>query len=100
MGELFTMTIKSIIDDDRDDKCYLCGCYSALLDVHHIFGGPCRSASDRHRLIVHLCRDCHSYLHDKGGETMNYLHTKGQMTYEEKIGSREEFRKEFIRSYL
>ena len=31
---------------------------------------------------------------------MNYLHVKGQMIYEEKIGSREEFIKEFIRSYL
>ena len=89
----------SIIDGDTSSQCFLCGCYGHL-DVHHIFGGPCRSASDRHGLIVHLCRDCHRYIHDKGGATMNYLHTKGQMTYEEKIGSREEFRKEFIRSYL
>ena len=92
--------IISILDDDSPDKCYLCGAYGEHLDVHHIFEGSKRQASDRHRLIVHVCRDCHRYLHDKGGATVNYLHTKGQMVYEEKIGTRDEFRKEFIGSYL
>lgn len=94
------MKIESIIEDDSSDRCYICGAYNEHLDVHHIFGGPCRDASDRHRLIVHLCRDCHRYVHDKGGATMNYLHTKGQMAYEAQIGSREQFREEFIRSFL
>ena len=31
---------------------------------------------------------------------MMYLHQKGQMVYEEKVGTREQFREEFIRSYL
>ena len=90
---------KSILEDDSLDKCYLCGCYGAL-DEHHIFGGSCRSASDRNGLVVHLCRECHSYLHDKGGGWMEYLHKKGQMIYEQKIGTRSEFIRDFIRSYL
>ena len=90
---------KSIIDDDSLEKCYLCGTYT-FLDEHHIFGGSCRKMSDKYGLIVHLCRDCHMYIHDRGGESMNYLHTKGQMVYEEKIGTREQFRRDFIRSYL
>lgn len=91
---------KSIIEGDDLEKCFLCGSYGPIIDEHHIFGGPCRKASDRRGLVVHLCRDCHRYLHDKGGATMNYLHTLGQMSYEEQIGSREQFREEFIRSYL
>lgn len=91
---------KSIFGDDRLDKCYLCGSYGPIIDEHHIFGGPCRSASDKHGLVVHLCRDCHMYIHDRGGESMNFLHTIGQMAYESKIGTREQFREEFIRSYL
>lgn len=90
---------KSILDDDRLDKCYLCG-DQGWIEEHHIFGGSTRKASDKRGLVVHICRDCHRYLHDKGGDMMNYLHTKGQMVYEEKIGTREQFREEFIRSYL
>ena len=90
---------KSIIPGDELETCFLCGCYG-FLDEHHIFGGPCRKASDKRGLVVHLCRDCHRYIHDKGGESMKYLHTVGQMVYESKIGTREQFREEFIRSYL
>ena len=93
------MTVKSVLDDDELDICYLCG-RGGPLDVHHIFGGPCRKASTRRGLVVHICRQCHSELHDKGGEKMLRLHQKGQMVYEEKFGSREQFREEFIRSYL
>ena len=94
------MRNKSIFDDDNPDKCYLCGSYSSIIDEHHVFGGPCRKTSDKYGLVVHLCRDCHRYIHDKGGSSMNYLHVKGQMIYEEKIGSRTDFIREFIRSYL
>ena len=92
--------LMSLIDDDRDDECYLCGCYSQVLDVHHIFGGSVRKTCDKYGLTVHLCRDCHRYVHDQGGASMDYLHTVGQRTYEKKIGTREQFIKEFIRSYL
>ena len=90
---------KSIFENDSLDKCYICGKWGNV-EEHHVFGGPCRSASDRYGLVVHLCRDCHRHLHDKGGETMLYLHQRGQMIYEERFGNRNAFIKEFIRSYL
>lgn len=90
--------MQSLIDDDVEGICYLCGRQSA--HEHHIFGGPCRKASDRHRLILHLCVDCHRRIHDKGGPEMDFLHEIGQQAYEKNIGTREQFREEFIRSYL
>ena len=96
-----TKKVKSIIEGDDEEKCFLCGSYGPIIDPHHIFGGPDRKVSDRYGLIVHLCRSCHDYVHGKNGAaTLNYLHTKGQMTYEEKIGNRDQFRKEFRGSYL
>ena len=92
---------KSILEDDSLDKCYLCGKWGRL-DEHHIFGGPCRKTSTRYGFVVHICRDCHSLIHDasEGIELRDYLRQKGQIVYEERIGSREQFIKEFIRSYL
>lgn len=88
----------SIIEYDFEDKCFLCGTWGKM-DVHHIFGGPVRSVSDRYGLVVHLCRECHTKLHDTG-EGKQYLHEVGQQAYEQKIGNRTAFIKEFIRSYL
>lgn len=91
--------VKSIIPDDDERICYLCGCYGEHLDVHHIFGGPVHDPCDKRGLVVHLCRKCHRNLHDHNvGES--FLHEIGQKVYEEQIGTREEFIKEFIRSYL
>lgn len=90
--------LKSIISDDVEHVCYLCGCYGQM-DTHHIFGGPCRSASDKRKLVVHLCHKCHMDLHDHG-TNKQLLHEIGQRTYEEQIGTRDEFIQEFIRSYL
>ena len=92
---------KSILVGDELDKCYLCGRYGRT-EEHHIFGGPCRNASDKRGLLVHLCWTCHhTRVHNSlDHSTMDYLHAKGQMIYEERYGTREEFIKEFIRSYL
>ena len=91
----------SIFEDDSPDKCYLCGKWGKV-DEHHVFGGPCRKTSDRYGLVVHLCRDCHSLIHDseRGNDMRVYLHQRGQMIYEERIGNRTAFIQEFIRSYL
>lgn len=92
---------KSIFENDSLDKCYICGKWGRV-DEHHVFGGPCRKMSDRYGLVVHLCRECHSLIHDseKGKEMKTYLHQRGQMIYEERFGNRQAFIKEFIRSYL
>ena len=92
---------KSIFENDSEERCYICGAYGHT-DEHHVFGGPCRKTSDRLGLVVHLCRSCHSLIHDSadGGNAKQYLHQRGQMIYEEHIGSREDFIREFIRSYL
>ena len=90
---------KSVFEGDSEDRCYICGAYGHT-DEHHVFGGPCRKTSDRYGLVVHLCRSCHSQIHDQGGNTNLYLHQRGQMIYEEHFGSRQDFIREFIRSYL
>jgi len=93
--------MQSLIEDDVENICYMCGCYGDHLDVHHIFEGYGRRAcSDRRGLIVHLCRGCHSKLHDTSCPDMQILHEIGQKAYEEHIGTREQFREEFTRSYL
>ena len=91
---------KSIIENDFENRCFLCGLWSEHLDVHHIFGAGVRKQCDKRGLYVHVCRNCHRLLHDKEGEPMEFLHQIGQRTYEEMIGTREQFIKEFIRSYL
>ena len=94
---------KSIFEGDTPEKCYICGTYGHT-DEHHVFGGPTsvRSASDRYGFVVHLCRHCHSLIHDSvnGGNMKLYLHQRGQMIYEERFGNRTAFIQEFIRSYL
>lgn len=92
--------MKSIISSDKPDACFICG-RNRNLQVHHIFGGPVRKTSDRYGLTVHLCMGCHDSLHGKyGNEAKQYLHRIGQQAYEEQIGTREQFIKEFISSYL
>ena len=89
----------SLIDGDEKDVCYLCG--GLATDTHHIFeGSGRRSRSDYRKLTVRLCRACHSKVHDTSCPEMDYLHRVGQRAYEAKIGTREEFIKEFVRSYL
>ena len=92
---------KSIFEGDSEDRCYICGAYGHT-DEHHVFGGSCRKISDRYGLVVHLCRSCHSLIHDSanGAKTKQYLHQRGQIIYEERFGSRQDFIREFIRSYL
>lgn len=91
----------SIFDDDVSDRCYLCGC-SGRMDVHHVYGGSCRKTADRMGFVVHLCRHCHSLIHDSadGKPLKDFLHRQGQLIYEERIGDRKQFIRDFVRSYL
>ena len=100
-GRASMKTNNSIFDEDSVDKCFLCGKWGPT-EEHHIFGGPCRKISDRYGLVVHLCIDCHhTKVHNsKDHSCMEYLHQRGQMIYEERIGNRTAFIQDFIRSYL
>lgn len=96
--------MQSRIEDDVDNICYLCGRYRQYgesLHLHHIFEGTGRRyVSDEHKLFVHLCSSCHRKIHDTCCPEKQYLHELGQKVYEEQIGTREEFIKDYIRSYL
>lgn len=94
--------MKSIIADDFENRCYICGAWGSM-EEHHIFGTKaCRKKSDRHGLLVHLCHSCHDHLHHHpdGYKYKDYLHQVGQKVYEDQIGDRQQFIEEFIRSYL
>ena len=90
---------ETLIDGDEWEVCYLCGGFAT--ETHHIFeGNGRRQICDNRKLTVRLCRKCHSKLHDTSCPEMDYLHRVGQRAYEKQIGTREQFREEFIRSYL
>lgn len=80
-------------------ECYWCGKW-AYLDVHHVFEGSKRQASDKHGFTVKLCRVCHNTVHSGKGLSMRKeLHEEFQKIYEFDH-SREDFIKEFGISYL
>ena len=58
--------MKTIIESDRDDRCFLCG-RGGRMEVHHMIHGTAgRKMADANGLTVHLCMNCHRQLHDKG----------------------------------
>ena len=95
---------RSVFPGDDIKVCYRCGlmCKSyENFEEHHVFGGSSRQVSDKYGLFIHVCRDCHNFIHSKEGkECREHLHKVGQEIYEERFGSREKFIEEFIRSYL
>ena len=59
--------------------CHICG--KPASDMHHIFGGSNRKNSEKHRLKVPLCRECHDKIHFKDRELMDKLHVYGQRLF-------------------
>lgn len=90
------MAKKSIIPGDRDDICFICQRYQPL-DVHHCLHGSYRKAADEYGLTVHLCRDCHRELHDKGTFDKE-LEEIAQITFE-RIYGKAEFMRIFGKSF-
>jgi hypothetical protein len=76
--------------------CKACGTTST--EVHHIFGGANRKHSDRHGLVIRLCRDCHERMHKDMAFAEKYKKL-AQMKFE-KLHGHEEFMKVFGRNYL
>lgn len=85
----------------KDDCCYICG--SPRTEVHHVYFGRNRKASDENGFIVRLCPEHHrgDYgVHGKHGHQLDMFFKRlGQIKFE-KTHSREEFIKIIGRSYL
>ncbi len=83
-------------------ECYVCGT-SYGLESHHVFGGTAnRKVSERYGLKVWLCREHHT-----GNEGVHFnpelaqqLHETAQHFYESHYGTREDFRRDFGKSWL
>ena len=93
--------MKSVLQDDRE--CFFCHTVNCL-EFHHIFfGSSNRRNSERRGLKVWLCNRHHT-----GGPQAVHRNRKAdiclkemaQFYYEQNLGSREEFIKEFGKSYL
>jgi len=94
---------KSILATQKG-QCYLCRKYT-YTEEHHIFEGKNRQPSEAYGLKVYLCPVCHrtgprAAHSPTDTETKERLHRIGQMAFERKCGSREEFIRIFGRSYL
>lgn len=92
--------LKSVFTNNMD-CCIFTGSYR--VERHHIFGGPNRKRSEKYGFVVPLRPDYHPngvYFDKKNGDIDAILKKQAQKYYEENIGTREEFRKEFGKSWL
>jgi len=90
---------KSILTDNFK-KCYFCN-KNQNIQLHHIFGGANRKKSDKYKLIIPLCWECH--LGNNGvhfnKKQMDKLHKIGQKAFIENYPYLD-FMKIFYRNYL
>lgn len=98
--------MESIIREDTSDKCFMCkkwGSEYNPIELHHIYKGKNRKASDKNGFVVHLCANCHrgtNGVHGKYGHLMDiYLEKTCQIAFEE-THTREEFMKIIGCNYL
>lgn len=94
---------KSIVTD-YEGICFFCG-DPAECEHHLLFGNGIRELTEQDGLKVPACNKCHNM-----GKTIERVHGNimaeklskmlGQAVYEGKIGTREEFRKRYGKSYL
>lgn len=84
--------------------CFFCG-KPAQCTHHLVFGNASRNLADEDGLFVPSCNACHnmgdidSRIHDNP-MAENLSKKLGQAVYEMKIGSREDFRKRYGKSFL
>lgn len=89
---------------DYTDICFFCG-RQAEAQHHLIFGTAGRQLSEKDGLKVPICNNCHTM-----GDKLHRIHDNpmaeklskmlGQAIFEGNIGTREEFRKRYGKSYL
>ena len=82
-----------------DRECYFCG--SPYTELHHIFGGAYKKASEQYGFVVDLCYEHHRGDHGVhfNKELREQLRRECQERFEEEH-TREEFRAIFGKSYL
>lgn len=95
--------MKGIVTE-YENICIICG-RAAEAEHHLIFGTAGRSLSEKYGLKVPICNGCHTMnekcrrIHDNPmAEKLSKM--LGQAIFEAKVGSRDDFRKIFGRSYL
>lgn len=92
--------LRSVLTDDLG-HCIITG--DSNVAIHHVFNGPNRKLSEKYGFVVPLRPDWHNmmpysvHMDQKFDES---LKRKAQSYYESHYGSREDFRKEFGKSYL
>lgn len=94
--------MESIITKSK--KCYVCGATYNLHLHHCLYGTSNRAKADKMGLVVYLCQEHHT---GQSGVHMNpnkgidlSLKMVAQATFESKVGTREEFIREFGKSWL
>lgn len=98
------MDRKRLIDNpkwDAGDVCVVCG--SPYIQKHHImYGTASRKKADNYGYILPLCAEHHTGgngIHRNRGMAQRWMEL-AQLHFEKHNGSREDFIKEFGRSYL
>lgn len=90
---------KSILCDETNKKCFICG-KQGNLDVHHCCSGTAnRKNSEAYGLKIYLCRECHTMVHNKR-EIEIQIKQFAQRRWEEEYGTREDFIKVFGKSWI
>lgn len=90
----------SVLTNDME-HCLITG--DSNVAIHHVFNGANRNLSEKYGFLVPLRPDWHnmtSYSVHMDQKFDESLKRKAQWYYEENYGSREDFRREFGKSYL
>ena len=87
---------KSVFTNDLK-HCIICG--NKKDNLHEIFFGKNRLNSIKYNFVIPLCLKCHQEMHINK-EWQEFWHIKGQLYWENFIGSRNDFIKVFRKSYI
>lgn len=86
----------SIFTDDLE-HCIICG--QKKDNLHEIFFGRNRAKSMKLGFVIPLCFKCHYEMHINS-EWQEFWHKKGQLYFEEHLGSRNDFIRLFGENYI
>ena len=91
-------TMKSVLTS-QTTICYCPDCGRPATDCHHIYEGKNKTLSEKFKLMIPLCHEHHMALHNDQ-EMNNYFKRRGQIAWEEFIGTRAEFIEIIGKNYL